>query len=129
MPKKIKFESYVYRFLASAREVGLSLPPAQRSEWQNFVNDLNFQYSEGCAVVSWTSPLQGSLRTQLRDPSLNLYTRGDNQRAVEKQEHRAAGARGDADFAKTANASFFRDLVNQVRAEAGFTDITAKNHA
>ena len=125
MPKKIKFESYVYRFLVSARDVGLSLPPAQRSEWQNFVNDLDFQYSDGCAVVSWTSPKAGSLRTRLRDPSLNLYTRGDNERAVEKQENRAAGARGEADFAKTANARLFRDLVNQVRAEAGFTKNTA----
>lgn len=126
MPKKIKFESYVYRFLVSARDVGLSLSPTQRLEWQNFLNDLDFQYCEGCAVVSWTSPQAGSLRTQLRDPSINLYFRGDNERAVEKQENCAAGARGEADFAKTANARFFKDLVNQVRAEAGFTNNTAK---
>lgn len=129
MPKKIKFESYVYRFLASARDIGMSLPPAQRSEWQSFVNDLNFQYSEGCAVVSWTSPQKGSLRTKLHDPLLNLYTRGDDQRAVEKQKHCTTGAWGDMDFAKTANASLFRSLVNQVRAAAGFTDSKVENHA
>ena len=124
MPKKIKFESYVYQFLVSARDVGFSLPPTQRLEWQNFLNDLEFQYCEGYAVVSWTSPQAGSLRTQLRDPSINLYTRGDNERAVEKQENCAASARGEADFAKAANARIFKDLVNQVRAEAGFTNNT-----
>ena len=121
MPKKIKFESYIYRFLVSAREVGLAIPPDQRQEWQAFLNDLDFRYDGGFAIISWDSPRAGSVRTQLSDPSLKLYIRGDNQRAVDQQEKLAAETQADMDFAKIANAQFFHDLVNEVRRLADFT--------
>ena len=60
MPKKIKFESFKYRFLVEAAKHRFA-PQGEGLHWHDFLNGLDFRYVAGDVAMSWQSPVPGSM--------------------------------------------------------------------
>jgi SAM-dependent methyltransferase len=115
VPKKIKFESFVYRFLAEADLARQALAASERPGWQAFVGRLQFHYDRGSVVVGWSEHEADRLAFALG--GAEFYERGDAGRYVEKQrEDEQIFAR---DAVQLKNAAFFRQALAEVAQKAG----------
>ncbi|HUK04779.1 MAG TPA: class I SAM-dependent methyltransferase [Burkholderiales bacterium] len=121
MPKKIKYESFVYRFLSEADAAGRALAPAERARWQGFVDRLGFQYEHGKVVVGWGEG--AAERLSFAPGDAELYARGDDRAHAERQ--RAAHLEFGADAVQQRNAAFFRGALAQVAQAAGMGSLPA----
>jgi SAM-dependent methyltransferase len=120
MAKKIRFESFVYRFLAEAECVSLSLTGTRRELWAHFVGQLEFRYLDGNAVVASGNGQGHGVEFSLREPV--LYRRGDNQVHVARQVQEDLV---DAvDRVQLGNSAYFRMALVRVCESAGM-DIVA----
>lgn len=116
MAKKIKFESFVYRFLVAAREAGTRLPSQQREAWDRFLLDLDFRYEGAAALLEWRSPAPGRLAIPL--DGARLYVRGDTPAAAERLT--ATADPSALDVVRAGNETFFAGAVETVATTAGF---------
>lgn len=100
MPKKIRFESFVYHFLAEAERAG----------HRQLAERLRFSYDHGQAVIAWGEGSGERLAFQLADAE--LYTRGDDparaQRPVDGE-----------DAVRRRNSLYFRRALARVAEQAG----------
>ena len=55
MAKKIKFESFRYRFLIAAHQLAFQQKKETYPPWVEFINDLKFFYDKGDVLVKWDS--------------------------------------------------------------------------
>ena len=115
MAKKIRFESFVYRFLVEADSVHLSIPASTRETWQAFIAGLQFRYEKGNAVIGWDGDKPGTLEFSLSDP--DLYHRGDDDKYIAEQ--RDNDLIFGKDWVQSKNAGYFRRVLMQVAAQAG----------
>ena len=120
MPKKIKYESFIYQFLVASRKLGDTLEENKRVEWQAFTNHLKFCYQNGFVEISWDLPQKGSIATKLNRSEITLYTRGDTDRAVYNQMEKNDEQPITYDSVKLANSKVFFGLAKQVAADTGF---------
>jgi len=116
MPKKIKFESFVYRFLAEAEIVSRSLRGPRLEAWRKFVGQIEFQYERGNAIVSSSTAERAQVTFPLGDP--DLYHRGDNEKSVSEQ--RDEGLISMTDRIQIENSVYFRAALLKVCERAGF---------
>lgn len=115
MPKKIKFESFRYRFLVAAQDFA-AIAPADRERWRQLLLSLQFAYEGTHARISWEGEHAGSLSLPLGDA--DFYTRGDSERQAVRQ--REAGMMEGEDPVKRKNDAYFREAVGRLAAGAGF---------
>jgi len=115
MPKKIKHESFKYRFLIAAHAVCSHVSGPARQEWGAWFAGLDFTYIDGATLVSWTHPVPNTCSFLLAEP--RFYVRGDSRQNIERQVefHQL----NDEDAAKLANAAYFLDAVKAVAQSAG----------
>ena len=118
MPKKIKFESFKYRFLIACEHLHHQVNLLKPTEWKAFINRLDFQYDAGDALVSWTQPSSGEMRVLLRGGQAQFYFRGDQPIHVERQEK--DNLLFSDDRIKSENNVFFNDLALKLAYKAGF---------
>lgn len=116
MPKKVRFESFVYHFLAEAERAGL----------RELAERLSFRYDGGRAVVEWDSK-QASFALA----ELELYRRGDEDKnrtffrqAVTEVAQQAGVA---LDHARLRAEEAFHD--RWAAEEGGAIDVRAVNEA
>lgn len=125
MPKKIKFESFKYRFLIAARGcVQYSAGPG-RPAWGDFVRHLEFSYEKGVVGIAWKLATPGSLSSPLEEPK--FYTRGDNDQHIARQ--RESGLMDAEDSVKLKNNVYFNEIVTRVAHSAGYYKESASNAA
>jgi SAM-dependent methyltransferase len=120
MPKKIKFESFKYRFLIAAQESRRLAAPIGQPRWEDFIRSLDFSYDNGTASISWTDPAPAALTVPLNEP--RFYLRGDTEQYVARQ--RASSLMDTEDRVKRENDIYFRQLVMRVAQSAGYADST-----
>jgi 2-polyprenyl-3-methyl-5-hydroxy-6-metoxy-1,4-benzoquinol methylase len=116
MPKKIKYESFIYRLLSEAETVGRELAPDTKEAWEECVKDLTFAYEQGAVRVSWTKPLSGSIVVPLDKPK--FYLRGDTEEHRHRQKEQELIQHHDA--IRVQNKELFQDVLRQVVKETGF---------
>ena len=117
VPKKIKFESFKYRFLVAAQTLTRDCSQDVQAVLTHFTNQLEFSYDAGNVVVAWQKPERGSASFELRGGGVSFYVRGDTQSFTQKQH---ALACADApDPVKLKNSEIFADLVTKVWNKAG----------
>jgi SAM-dependent methyltransferase len=106
--KKIKFESFRYRFLIAARDAAIAMPAEQRGRWEELVRTLDFSYRGGVVKLAWHLAPPGSVDFLVADAC--LYRRGPHDRI------------GDdcLDPVRDANEVFFVNCVERVLLAAGF---------
>jgi 2-polyprenyl-3-methyl-5-hydroxy-6-metoxy-1,4-benzoquinol methylase len=107
MPKKIKFESFKYRFLEQTRAFAIKQNLTDSKKWNEFVNNLQFSYQDGEVKIVWNFPTPGLISFELA--KLKLYVRGDSARSAEKQ--RDLGLSFSEDRVKKSNQLFFEHAV------------------
>lgn len=116
MPKKIKFESFKYRFLIAA-EQGCFVPHGTaRPAWTDFVRGLEFAYQRGTANIQWAGGPAGGLRFDLSE--MEFHRRGDDER--HRSEQNLAGLLTVEDPIKQKNEAYFQAAVSKVSEAAGY---------
>lgn len=116
MPKKIKFESFKYRFLEEARVFAIKQNLGDPKKWNEFINNLQFSYDDGEVGVAWNLPTPGSISFELTQ--IKLYVRGDSAKSTEKQ--RDLGLYFSEDHVKNSNHLFFMHAVKLMADKADF---------
>jgi SAM-dependent methyltransferase len=116
MPKKIKFESFKYRFLIAAQEAGPVSANMSQPSWKDFVRNLDFSYQKGSVRISWNAAIPGALSIPLDES--RFYLRGDNEQHIARQ--REAGLMASEDPIKLKNDTYFKEVVMRVAQSAGY---------
>lgn len=116
MPKKIKFESFKYRFLMAAQGMRGQWSEEAQPRWDDFVRALGFVYEKGSIEISWKNPGAGMLRIPLNEP--RFYVRGDSEKRIALQQE--MGLMGAEDPIRRSNDAYFNGIVKRVAQEAGF---------
>lgn len=116
MAKKVKFESFIYRFLCQAKDKDY-IHAAEDIKWTDFIDGLCFKYERAMAVVSWQKPSFGKHTFDLKT-GITFHTRGDTERHATMQI--SLGLKNDGDTVKVANHIFFEGAVDIVANKAGF---------
>jgi SAM-dependent methyltransferase len=114
MAKKIKFESFKYRFLIAAQNAKFFSNNSNQMPWHHFVSGLVFKYSSGVVDILWGN--EKLLNVSLSDAS--FYLRGDSKQHIDFQHE--SGFMGCEDPVKIKNDAYFKALVNQVAQASGF---------
>lgn len=120
MARKVKFESFVYRFLVEAGRVQEELDPPRCKAWQGFIEALDFRYEGGHAVVAWGT--QETERVAFPLAELSLFQRGDS--GVHAARLKAAMQDTGDDPVQQANARYFRHALLRVAGQADIISAT-----
>jgi len=115
MAKKIKFESFKYRFLVAVSELSSYSTKINDKTQLLFINSLQFEYEDNSVKVSWSFPIPGNKLLSLRD--IKLYVRGDRLSKINKANIFASEL--SIDSVKTGNAEYFSRLVIDIAESAG----------
>jgi SAM-dependent methyltransferase len=116
MPKKIKFESFKYRFLIAAQGGRYLSAGVGHPQWVDFVRALEFSYEGGAVGIAWKFVCPGTLSVSLSEP--RFYLRGDNEQFIARQ--RESGLMDVEDPIKLKNDIYFKEIVMRVAESAGF---------
>lgn len=118
MPKKVKFESFKYRFLIAAQgcshSAGAGLPT-----WEDFIRSLEFVYEKGGVHITWKLGNSGTLSLPL--DGAKFYIRGDSGQHVKRQHE--LGLVNTEDPVKLGNNIYFKEVVTRVAQLAGYQDL------
>lgn len=116
MAKKVKFESFIYRFLSQAKD-NIFIHVTEDMSWAEFIDGLSFRYDKGAATVSWRKPAVGEHVFDLKTgPS--FHTRGDTKRYAGVQIR--SDLEGGGDAVKNLNKVFFENAVVVIAHKAQF---------
>jgi len=116
MPKKIKFESFKYRFLVAAQMLYSKSSSGDERSLKDFVKSIDFEYENGCVHVIWGIMEEQRLIYNLGKP--RFYVRGDNELVVRARAE--DGSLYCEDPVKLANDAFFREAVLSAAIRAGY---------
>lgn len=115
MPKKIKFESFKYRFLIEAAACRFTPPAGVILSWPKFLEGLDFRYNGGLVDISWQVPFASAIEF---DMGAKFYLRGDSEGAVKRQADE--GMLAVEDPVKLKNKQYFQEQVQRLAAAAGY---------
>lgn len=118
MAKKIKFESFKYRFLVAAQGATYRPETTNQPKWNDFVRGLEFGYEKGAARISWQLQNPGNLTVELTEP--RFYFRGDSEKDVARQ--RESGLMNTEDPIKLKNGHYFKEIVRHIAESAGYRE-------
>ncbi len=118
MPKKIKFESFKYRFLIEADNRNFR-NNRFRIEWSEFINSLSFEFKEKKVTISWDKPEKNSMQYDLNEVS--FHTRGDTEKAINFQLDNNLN-KNNEDVIKSKNDVFFKKVVEEIAKISSFEE-------
>lgn len=118
MPKKIKFESFKYRFLIAAQGEKCLLVGDRQPPWEEFVRKLEFSYERGKVSITWKLGKPGTISISMDEPRFCL--RGDDKQHIVRQ--RKLGLMVTEDPIKRENDAYFKRIVMRMAQSAGYED-------
>ena len=113
MPKKIKFESFKNHFLVNANEYSFSTQE-KKEMWNNFLLEINFKYNGQYIIIYKGS--KEIITLKLDNNEIKLYVRGDKN----NEKNKLLNKNEYTDEIKTNNKIYFKKIVAEVAAKAGF---------
>lgn len=116
MAKKIKFESFKYRFLVAAEKGTYQPQTATQSTWNEFIESIEFSYKDGKVDIIWTHSNSGVLTVKLDEA--RFYFRGDSVKEIDRQ--RDSNLFDSEDPIKLKNDVYFKEIVDHVAELAGY---------
>lgn len=119
MPKKIKYESFIYRFLMAAQHNTGYVANTERPAWLDFISSLEFSYEKTDVLIAWKGLTPGHLLVPIK--GAKFYTRGDSEQNISKQ--RELGLMSAEDPIRLENEAYFTELVSQVAQLAGYKNL------
>ena len=107
MPKKILYESFIYRILAESSEISRLFSEEDKWKWIKFVESLEFKnHGKMVSIITpckiFEVPINGA----------TFYKRGDIQ--VQDKSERHQNIALETDETKARNKAFFNDLVKNI---------------
>lgn len=117
MAKKIRYESFIYRFLVAAQYFISRPTEAALPAWSAFVAELKFDYNNGEIIISWHTPSRDYITVPLDEAK--FYMRGDTIHSVARQHE--ANLQGKEDQIKLRNGIYFSNIVLRVAVQAGYS--------
>jgi 2-polyprenyl-3-methyl-5-hydroxy-6-metoxy-1,4-benzoquinol methylase len=123
MAKKIKFESFKYRFLITALGEHYDSESSGQADWKTFAGNIEFKYDYGKVCMSWRSSKPGSMTVALDEAQ--FYLRGDTNKEIARQHE--AGFMDTEDPVKIKNDIYFTKIVMELAKAAGY-EKRSKNH-
>ena len=107
MPKKILFESFVYRVLAEFSEISSNLAEHEKTKWIEFVDGLEFEnHGKTVVIITPNKTFEVPIKNAI------FYQRGDIPQDQHKQQH--VKYQLQRDEIKDQNKAFFNDLVKSI---------------
>jgi SAM-dependent methyltransferase len=116
MAKKIKFESFVFRFLIAAQQLQFAPKDKQSKPWSDFVSSIKFKYENSDVGIHWSTPASNKISVPLSHAK--FYLRGDSISNVAKQLE--ADLLNTEDRIKLKNGDYFKTVVMRVAESAGY---------
>jgi 2-polyprenyl-3-methyl-5-hydroxy-6-metoxy-1,4-benzoquinol methylase len=116
MARKMKFESFKYRFFIAAQKASYCQKGESGSSWKDFVNSLEFSYRGGAVEIAWQVPTPEFMTVSIEEP--RFYLRGDTEKQSVHQ--RDMGLLEAEDPIKLKNDKFFEEVVMRVAESAGY---------
>ena len=119
MPKKNRYESFVYHLFRTLDEMGGALEPSgARAGWERWIDSMQLEYAGGSVTIDWLDAegAPGSFTADLSP--YEFYVRGDDDRFAAGQQERGITAEFDA--VRERNRRRFRDVANEIAQLAGF---------
>lgn len=113
MPKKIKFESFKNHFLVNANEYSFSTQE-KKEMWNNFLLEINFKYNGQYIIIYKGS--KEIITLKVDNNEIKLYVRGDKN----NEKNKILNKNKYTDEIKTSNKIYFKKIVSEVVAKAGF---------
>lgn len=113
MPKKIKFESFKNHFLVNANEYSFS-NQEKKGMWNNFLLEINFKYNGQYITIYRGS--KEIITLKLDKNEIKLFVRGDEN----NEKNKLLNKNEYTDEIKTNNKIYFKKIVSEVAAKAGF---------
>ena len=106
MPKKILYESFIYRVLAESSEISCLFLGEDKLKWIKFVESLEFKnHGKIISIITpckiFEVPINGAI----------FYKRGDIQVQDKGEIHQSRSL--ETDETKALNKAFFNDLVKK----------------
>lgn len=121
MAKRIKFESFKYRFLVAAKKITYDNEVLRNYSWEAFLNDLEFKDMGRNIEIAWVLPALGCMTISLDEPC--FYLRGDREKDIEHQAKN--GLLVSDDPVKQKNGKYFEEIVGQLAELAGYSKSVA----
>jgi 2-polyprenyl-3-methyl-5-hydroxy-6-metoxy-1,4-benzoquinol methylase len=123
MAKKIKFESFKYRFLVAANMVHYIPRANNLPSWESFLKGLRFKYDDGSVKIFWINSNDEFFKIKLSEPI--FYCRGDSPDNIKLQINNKYF--GHQDPVKVNNENYFNDAVMTLAKKAGYKKVVM-NH-
>lgn len=116
MAKKIKYESFKYRFLIAAGRMDFVPADPALADWNSFLNSLEFNLEGKNVELKWKDSIERKISFLLSEAT--FYKKGDSEKAIADQEN--LGLIGEVDIVKNSNSIFFEESVIQLATEANY---------
>jgi hypothetical protein len=111
MPKKIKFESFIYRFLIEASYYKKECQIEHRADFKSFLDNISFEYLEKKAVIkSNRNDIEVKIEVPLTEQY--FYIRGDSLESINKQHLDSFDQSHDP--VMNLNRLYFKNLVKKL---------------
>jgi len=123
MPKKIKLESFKYRFLIEAQQLSCGSAIDGQFSWEEIIAELEFNTENNTVYIKWNLPCPGTISFDLDEP--NFYVRGDDNQHVAHQ--RESGLIDVNDKIKLDNEAYFNKIVRRVAQSVGYEEFCRKS--
>tara|TARA_Y100000816_G_C26106962_1_gene588605 strand:- start:5388 stop:5768 length:381 start_codon:yes stop_codon:yes gene_type:complete len=111
MPKKIKFESFIYRFLIESREFKNNFAETDIKLFDEFIKNINFEYiNKKVVVTSYKDESEIKLEIPLDEQF--FYIKGDTEESQNKQKKEFPDISSDP--VMDINKDYFLNLVKKI---------------
>jgi 2-polyprenyl-3-methyl-5-hydroxy-6-metoxy-1,4-benzoquinol methylase len=116
VPKKIKFESFKYRFLIAANKTKYVSQVNDSQPWEVFLDNLRFEYEKASIKIFWSNHSNEFLEIDLNRPL--FYCRGDSIDKIALQKSNNYLNREDP--VKINNENYFNEIAMTLAKKAGY---------
>ena len=110
MPKKIKFESFIYRFLIESREFKNSYAEPDIKLFDEFIKNINFEYIDKKVVIT-SYKNENKIKLEIPLDEQFFYIKGDTEESQDKQKREFPDISSDP--VMDINKNYFLNLVKK----------------
>ena len=110
MPKKIKFESFIYRFLIESREFKNSYAEPDIKLFDEFIKNINFEYIDKKVVIT-SYKNENKIKLEIPLDEQFFYIKGDTEESQNKQKREFSDISSDP--VMDINKNYFLNLVKK----------------
>ena len=114
MKKKIKLESFKYRFLVDASKLSF-MHKGHNIDWNYFLENLNFEGDNEKVTISWREPLEDSIKIDLKK---FIFYGNNSGISIDKKNN--------VDNFQNHNAKLIKKVISEIIIKSNFLELDNK---